>query len=62
MAMGRRNTRFGVATKYWEIEGVIGHLCLIGFIILIKICLKLGLEPEMDLGILLCVGKVLGIL
>ena len=40
--MGRRNTRFEVATNHWEIEGVIGHLCLIGFIILIKICLKTG--------------------
>ena len=38
--MGRRKTRFGVATNHWEIEGVIGYLCLIGFIILIKICLK----------------------
>ena len=40
MAMGRKNTRFGVATNHREIEGVIVYLCLLGFIILIKICIK----------------------
>jgi hypothetical protein len=29
MAMGMDNTRFGVATNHWEIEGVIGHLYLL---------------------------------
>ena len=29
MAMGTVNTRFGVATNYREIEGVIGHLYLL---------------------------------
>jgi hypothetical protein len=42
MAMGTENTRFGVATNHREIEGVIGHLYLLGFIILIKICIKIG--------------------
>ena len=42
MAKEGRNTRFGVAINHWEIEGVVGHLFLIGFIILIKICLKTG--------------------
>ena len=28
---GGENTRFGVTTNHWEIEGVIRHLCLIGF-------------------------------
>jgi hypothetical protein len=41
MAIGMENTRFGVATNHREIEDVIGHLCLLGFIILIKICLKI---------------------
>ena len=41
MAMGTENTRFGVATNHREIEGVIGHLCLLGFIILIKTCIKI---------------------
>ena len=40
--MGMENTRFGVATNHQEIEGVIGHLYLLGFIILIKICMKTG--------------------
>ena len=42
MAIGTDNTRFGVATNHWEIEGVIGHLYLLVFIILIKICIKTG--------------------
>ena len=57
---GGENTRFGVATNHQEIEGVMGHLCLLHFIFLIKICIKIGLKPEMDSGIWLCVGKVLG--
>ena len=39
---GGENTKFGVATNHQEIEGVIGHLYLLGFIILIKICMKTG--------------------
>ena len=31
MAMGGENMRFGVTTNHRGIEGVIGHLCLIGF-------------------------------
>jgi hypothetical protein len=42
MAMGIDNTRFGVATNHREIECVVGHLYLLGFIILIKICMKTG--------------------
>ena len=42
MAMGTYNTKFGVTTNYREIEGVIGQLYLLGFIILIKICMKTG--------------------
>ena len=40
--MGTDNTRFGVATNHQEIEGVIEHLYLLGFIILIKTCIKTG--------------------
>jgi hypothetical protein len=38
---------------------VIGHLCLIDFI-LFRHIKKNGLEPEMGSGVCLCVGKVLG--
>ena len=38
--------------------GVIGHLCLMDFILLRHI--KNGLEPEMGSGVRLCMGKVLG--
>jgi hypothetical protein len=38
--------------------GVIGHLCLMNFILLRHI--KNGLEPEMGSGVRLCMGKVLG--
>jgi hypothetical protein len=38
---------------------VIGHLCLIDFI-LFRHLKENGLEPEMDSGVCLCVGKVLG--
>ncbi len=31
---------YGNGTNHREIEGVIGYLCLLGFIILIKICIK----------------------
>ena len=37
---------------------VIGHLCLMDFILLRHI--KNGLEPEMGLRVRLCMGKVLG--
>jgi hypothetical protein len=40
---------------------VIGHLCLIDFISFRHIKNN-GLEPEMGLGVCLCVGKVLGTL
>jgi hypothetical protein len=43
----------------WEILGVIGHLCLIDFILFRHLQLN-GLEPEIGLGVCLCVGKVLG--
>ena len=38
---------------------MIGHLCLIDFI-LFRNLQQNGLEPEMGLGVCLCVGKVLG--
>jgi hypothetical protein len=38
---------------------VIGHLCLIDFI-LFRHLKQNGLEPEMGSGVFLCVGKVLG--
>jgi hypothetical protein len=38
---------------------VIGHLCLIDFI-LFRHLQQNGLEPEMGSGVCLCVGKVLG--
>jgi hypothetical protein len=38
--------------------GVIGHLCLMDFILLRHI--KNGFEPEMGSGVRLCMGKVLG--
>jgi hypothetical protein len=38
---------------------VIGHLCLIGFTLFRHLQLN-GLEPEIGLGVCLCVGKVLG--
>jgi hypothetical protein len=38
---------------------VIGHLCLIDFILLRHLKLN-GLEPEIGSGVCLCVGKVLG--
>jgi hypothetical protein len=38
---------------------VIGHLCLIDFILFRRLKLN-GLEPEMGSGVCLCVGKVLG--
>jgi hypothetical protein len=38
---------------------VIGHLCLIDFI-LFRHFKQNGLEPEMGSGVCLCVGKVLG--
>jgi hypothetical protein len=38
---------------------VIGHLCLIDFILFRHLKLN-GLEPEMGSGVCLCVGKVLG--
>jgi hypothetical protein len=38
---------------------VIGHLCLIDFILL-RHLKENGLEPKMGSGICLCVGKVLG--
>jgi hypothetical protein len=41
--------------------GVIGHLCLIDFILLRHIK-KNGFEPEMGSGVRLCVWKVLGTL
>jgi hypothetical protein len=40
---------------------VIGHLCLIDFILFRHLKLN-GLEPEIGLGVCLCVGKVLGTL
>ena len=40
---------------------MIGHLCLIDFI-LFRHIKKNGLEPEMGSGVCLCVGKVLGTL
>ena len=40
MVMGTNNKRFGAVTNHQEIKGVIGHLYLLGFIILIKICMK----------------------
>jgi hypothetical protein len=39
---------------------VIGHLCLIDFILFRHLKLN-GLEPEIGSGVCLCVGKVLGI-
>jgi hypothetical protein len=38
--------------------GMIGHLCLMDFILLRYI--KNGLEPKMGSGVGLCMGKVLG--
>jgi hypothetical protein len=38
---------------------VIGHLCLIDFILFRHLKLN-GLEPEIGSGVCLCVGKVLG--
>jgi hypothetical protein len=38
---------------------VIGHLCLIDFILFRHLKL-IGLEPEIGSGVCLCVGKVLG--
>jgi hypothetical protein len=38
---------------------VIGHLCLIDFILFRHLKLN-GLEPEMGSGVCLCVGKMLG--
>jgi hypothetical protein len=38
--------------------GVVGHLCLMDFILPRHI--KNGLEPEMGSGVRLCMGKVLG--
>jgi hypothetical protein len=38
---------------------VIGHLCLIDFILFRYLKLN-GLEPEIGSGVCLCVGKVLG--
>jgi hypothetical protein len=38
---------------------VIGHLCLIDFILFRHLKLN-GLEPEMGSGVCLCMGKVLG--
>ena len=38
---------------------MIGHLCLIDFILFRHLKLN-GLEPEMGSGVCLCVGKVLG--
>jgi hypothetical protein len=38
---------------------VIGHLCLIDFILFRHLQLN-GLEPEIGSGVCLCVGKVLG--
>ena len=46
MTMGIENTRFGVATNHREIESVIGHLYLLGFIILNKICIKTKLQTR----------------
>ena len=43
----------------WEIWGLIGHLCLIDFI-LFRHLKKNGLEPKMGSGVWLCMGKVLG--
>ena len=60
MAMGIDNTRFGVATNHREIEGAIGHLYLLVLLSWLRYAWKLGLEPEMDSGIWLYVGKVLG--
>ena len=40
---------------------MVGHLCLIDFI-LFRHLQQNGLEPEIDSGVCLCVGKVLGTL
>ncbi len=57
MAMGTENTRFGVATNHREIEGVIGHLYLLGFTILIKICIKTGSRTIDGFGDLIMRGE-----
>ena len=57
MAMGTENTRFGVATNHREIEGVIGHLCLLGFIILIKTCIKIESWTRDEFGDLVMHGE-----
>ena len=64
--MGVRGTRVSmqVSTNLESLPimgncDVIGHLCLIDFILL-KHIKKTGLEPEMGSGVRLSVGKVLG--
>ena len=49
-----------VTTNHWEIWDVIGHLCLLVLLSWLRYAWKSGLEPEMNLGIWLCVGKMLG--
>ncbi len=58
--MGMNNTRFGVTTNHQEILRCDWSPMSTGFIILIKTCIKTDLVLEMDLGIWLCMGKVLG--
>ena len=57
MAMGTENMRIGVATNHQEIEGVIGHLYLLGFIILIKMCIKAGPRTRDGFGDLIMRGE-----
>ena len=65
MCVGVRGTRVSVQVSI-NLElppiigncGVIGHLCLIDFILL-RYIKKNGLEPEMGSGVRLSVGKVL---
>ena len=60
MAIGTNNTRFGVVTNHLEIWDVIGLLCLLVLLCWLRYAWKPSLEPDMDSGIWLCVGKVLG--
>ena len=57
MAMGTENMRFGVANNHREIEGVIGHLYLLGFTILIKICIQTGYRTRDGFGDLIMRGE-----
>ncbi len=57
MAMGTDNTRFGVATNHREIMRCDWLPMSTGFIILIKICMKIGSGTRNGFGDLVIRGK-----